>query len=68
MGITSLMTRLGACSSPWIAQWLEHVHHALPFAILGSAALVGAIACTQLPETRGKSTLETLEDTIREYV
>lgn len=65
MGITSLMTRIGACSAPWVAQWLEHVHHTLSFATLGGAAFLAAILCTQLPETRGKPTAETLEDAAR---
>lgn len=65
MGVITLMIRLGACSAPWVAQWLQHIHHTLPFAILGGAVFLAGILCTQLPETRGKPTAETLEDAVK---
>lgn len=63
MGITSFMARIGACSAPWVAQWLGHIHHVLPFPLLGGAAFLAVLLCMKLPETKGKPTLETLDDT-----
>ena len=59
------MIRLGGTSSPWIAQWLKHLHYTSPFAVMGGLALLSSLICNILPETLGVGTLETLEDAKR---
>lgn len=68
MGFTSLKARIGACSAPWVVQWVEHIHHTLSFAILRGAAFIAVIICTQLPETRLKLSPETFNDVVRDWL
>ena len=65
MGMLSVLIRFGGSSAPWVAQWLEHFHYTLPFAVMGGLALLSSFLCTQLPETLGVPTIETLEDAKR---
>lgn len=62
MGLLSVVSRLGAACAPWVAQWLGHVHHILPFSVMGALTLLSALTLCWLKETRGKATKETLDD------
>lgn len=62
MGLLSVVSRLGAACAPWVAQWLGHVHHILPFSVMGGLTLLSALTLCWLKETRGKATKETLDD------
>ena len=61
MGLLSVISRIGAASAPWVAQWLKHVHVVAPFALMGVLTLIGALLCILLKETNGMATAETLE-------
>jgi len=61
MGLLSVVSRCGAASAPWVAQWLRHAHVMLPFALMGGLTLIGAFLCLLLHETKGRATAETLE-------
>lgn len=63
MGLLSVTSRLGAAAAPWVAQWLGYFHEALPFGAMGAMALLSGASLCLLPETLGKSTAETMEDT-----
>lgn len=63
MGLLSVVSRIGAATAPWIAQWLGHINKMLPFGVMGTLTLISAGLCWELKETRGLATAETLEDT-----
>ena len=62
MGMVSVVSRIGAASSPFVVQ-LTRVNSFLPFALMGILAFVAAAVCWFLPETKGKPTLEVMSDT-----
>lgn len=53
---------IGSSTSPWIAKGLKVFSDNLPFYVLGSFGLLGALAGCLLEETNGKDTKDTLED------
>ena len=61
MGISTAAASLGATTVPWVAQWLQHIHFALPFAIMAGFGIAGASLNMLLPETNNLPTLETFE-------
>jgi len=66
MGLLSVVSRLGGASAPWVAQFLGHVHVALPFGVMGGLTLASAITLCGLKETMGVATSETLDDALAE--
>ena len=56
-----LSSGIGAAAAPWIAQWLSHFHISLPFAMMGGLAVISALLCLMLKETKGLETTEVLE-------
>ena len=57
-----VVSRLGAASAPWVAQYLMEVHDVLPFTVMGGLGLIAGILCFKLRETNGQPTAETLGD------
>ncbi|XP_046846066.1 solute carrier family 22 member 15-like [Xenia sp. Carnegie-2017] len=66
MGVStsSAAARLGSFSASYIV-WLIRVHPMLPYGIMGMICLQAAITAMFLPETKGKPTLETLDDMVQ---
>lgn len=62
MGLMSVISRIGAASAPWVAQYLSYSNKYLPFIVMGSLSLVSAGLCFKLRETNGMAMAETLED------
>lgn len=62
MAVLSVVSRLGAASAPWIAQYLGYVNKYLPFGVMGALCLLSAFFCMKLQETAGMPTAETLQD------
>uniref|UniRef100_A0A7M5U329 Major facilitator superfamily (MFS) profile domain-containing protein n=1 Tax=Clytia hemisphaerica TaxID=252671 RepID=A0A7M5U329_9CNID len=65
IGLLGVLIRFGGSSAPWVSQWLEHFHYTLPFAVMGSLALVASGLCVRLPETLNVPTIETIDDAKR---
>ena len=61
MGMLSVVSRLGAATSPWIAQGLRSIYSSLPFLTMGALSFLAALACLPLKETKGQPTAEILE-------
>lgn len=61
MGCCSMAARLGTIISPFII-YLGQVYKALPYIIMGSLAIIGALLCLLLPERFGKPLPETMSD------
>ena len=55
-----VVSRFGAASAPWVAQYLNVVHEVLPFTVMGGLAVIAAIVMFKLKETNGAPTAETL--------
>ena len=53
---------IGSSSSPWIAKGLKVFSDNLPFYVLGSFGLLGALAGCLLEETNGKDAKDTLDE------
>ena len=62
MGLMVVVSRLGAASAPWVAQYLMAVHEVLPFTVMGAMGVIAGILCFKLRETNGQPTSETLGD------
>ena len=62
MGIGSLATTLGASSAPWLVSGLATLHYSGPYLCMSIVSLICAGLCLLLSETKGLSTLETVED------
>lgn len=60
LGLLSVISRLGAATSPWIAKGLRSMHGSLPFYTMGALSIVAALQCLPLRETKDKPTAETL--------
>ena len=58
----SVVSRIGAASAPWVAQYLSYSSKYLPFIVMGSLSIVSAGLCIKLKETNGTAMAETLED------
>ena len=67
MGLLSVVSRIGAATAPWVAQFLRNAHDALPFTVMGALTLISAVLCFKLKETRGLATAETLDSTEGNY-
>jgi len=61
MGLLTVVSRLGAASAPWVAQYLADVHEILPFTVMGGLAVIAAVVMFKLRETNGVPTAEILE-------
>jgi len=62
MGMVSIASRLGAACAPFVVQ-MTRINPVMPFAFMGGLTMFGALLCSILPETRGRSTAEVFEDT-----
>ena len=60
MGLLQVISRVGAATAPWVAQWLRHVHKTLPFLLMGGLTIIASFLCFVLKETKGKETAELL--------
>ncbi|CAH3161433.1 unnamed protein product [Porites lobata] len=58
MGTSTSAARVGSFLSPYVV-FSQRVHPLLPFGIMGINALIAALLCMTLPETRNQPTLET---------
>ena len=56
-----VVSRLGAASAPWVAQYLNEVHEVLPFTVMGGLGVIASIICFKLKETNGVPTAETMD-------
>ncbi|XP_046846068.1 organic cation transporter protein-like [Xenia sp. Carnegie-2017] len=63
IGTSSGAARIGSFAASYIV-WLIRVHSILPYGIMGIICLQAAILAMFQPETKGKPTLETLDDTV----
>lgn len=61
MGCCSTAARIGTIISPFII-YLGQYYKSLPYILMGSLAISGAILCWVLPETKGKVLPETLPE------
>ena len=62
MGLMSVISRIGAASAPWVAQYLSYSNKYLPFIVMGSLSLVSAGLCFKLRETNGMVLVDTLQE------
>ena len=62
MGLLQFISRIGAASAPWVAQFLRHVDERLPFALMGGLTIIASFLCFKLKETNGKETAEVLKN------
>ena len=58
MGLLQVISRIGAASAPWVAQFLRHVDERLPFILMGGLTVIAGFLCIKLDETKGKETAE----------
>ena len=61
MGLLQVISRVGAASAPWVAQFLRHVDERLPFILMGGLTIIAGLLCFKLDETKGKETAEVLD-------
>ncbi|XP_061926129.1 organic cation/carnitine transporter 2-like [Entelurus aequoreus] len=59
MGCCSMAARIGTIISPFII-YLGQYYQALPYIVMGTLAIFGALLCLLLPETYGKPLPETM--------
>jgi len=64
LALTATMARIGGFLAPFIAG-LGVKNNSLPFLIFGGAAIIGGLAGVMLPETRGSSLPDTVDDVER---
>lgn len=62
MGLLQVISRIGAATAPWIAQFLRIVDERLPFVLMGALTLFASLLCVRLDETKGKETAEVLQN------
>eukprot|EP00794_Sanderia_malayensis_P018702 gene18702-20590_t len=62
MGLLQITSRLGAAGAPWVAKYLKVYSEILPFTVMGGITLLSTFTLLYLPETKGVSTAETLEE------
>ena len=62
MGLMSVVSRIGAASAPWVAQYLSYSSKYLPFIVMGSLSIVSAGLCIKLKETNGMVLVDTLQE------
>lgn len=61
MGLVSIFSRIGGIITPFV-MLLEPYHQALPMLIFGSLPIGAGLLCALLPETRGQTLKDTLQD------
>jgi hypothetical protein len=61
MGIMGVIGHFGAVSAPFVVE-LNRIHSTLPFGLMGGLAVIAALLCLILPETRGMPTAEVYEN------
>ena len=62
MGYLQIAARIGSALAPWVARGLKSVSLILPFALMGSSAVVCSGLLLMVPETANKPTVETRKD------
>eukprot|EP00794_Sanderia_malayensis_P006992 gene6992-7777_t len=62
MSFASLLARVGSSTAPFITDVLKEFHPALPFLVMGTMALTSGFASFLLPETRGQSTMNSVNE------
>ena len=60
MALMSVSTCLGSAAAPFVLE-LDRIHPILPFGLMGGLAVIAALLCLVLPETRGMPTAEVFE-------
>ena len=61
MGLVSIFSRIGGILPP-LVMLLEQFHQVLPMLIFGSLPIGAGLLCALLPETRGQTLKDTLQD------
>ncbi|XP_023557970.1 solute carrier family 22 member 13 [Octodon degus] len=61
MGLVSIFSRIGGILTPLILL-LEVYHESIPMLIYGCTTIVAGVFCVLLPETRGQSLRDTIQD------
>lgn len=61
MGLVSIFSRVGGIITP-LVMLLEQYHQAIPMLIFGSLPIGAGLLCALLPETRGQTLKDTLQD------
>lgn len=61
MGVVSVAARVGGILSPFVSM-MDQVAPALQFSVLGTLMVVSGLSALLLPETKGKSLPETIQD------
>ena len=61
MGIMGVIGHVGAVSAPFVVE-LKRIHPTLPFGLMGGLAVIAALLCLILPETRGMPTVEVYDN------
>lgn len=61
MGLVSMFSRVGGIITP-LVMLLEQYHQAIPMVIFGSLPIGAGLLCALLPETRGQTLKDTLQD------
>lgn len=57
----SIFSRIGGIITP-LVMLLEQYHRAVPMVIFGSFPVVAGLLCALLPETRGQTLMDTIQD------
>lgn len=61
MGLVSIFSRIAGIITP-LVMLLEQYHRAVPMVVFGSFPIVAGILCTLLPETKGQTLKDTIQD------
>lgn len=61
MGLVSIFSRIAGIITP-LVMLLEQYHRAVPMIIFGSFPIVAGLLCALLPETRGQTLKDTIQD------
>lgn len=61
MGLVSIFARVSGIITP-LVMLLEQYHQAIPMTIFGSFPIGAGLLCALLPETRGQTLKDTLQD------
>ena len=64
MGYLQIAARIGSALAPWVARGLKRFSLILPFALMGSSAVLCAGLLLLVPETANKPTVETRKDQV----
>lgn len=61
MAFLGVVSCIGALCAPFVVE-LKRIHPTLPFGLMGGLAVIAALMCLVLPETRGKPTAEVYDN------